>query len=123
MIYLMAPLPSFPPFYPISLSSFSIVLMTRLLTHESRVILIIRLTSKITRVFLSLQEKDFLLTRDSSHNSDSSIHYLPPCRVAGLRLCALAGLPRRRRLPPLLQRLRPHLALQRQEQVDRRDQE
>ena len=30
---------------------------------------------KMTRVFLSLQEKACLLTRDSSHDSHSSIHY------------------------------------------------
>ena len=55
----------------------------------------------------------------SSFLSDFSLYF----RIARLRLCPLARLPRRRRLPPLLQRLRPHLALQRQEQVDRRDQE
>ena len=45
------------------------------MTHEFRVILLIEITFKMTLVILSLTEKACLLTRDSSHDSNSSIHY------------------------------------------------
>ena len=47
-----------------------------LMTHEPRVFFLIKMTLKMIGVFLSVQEKACLLTRDSSHDSDSSIHYL-----------------------------------------------
>ena len=42
------------------------------MTHKQRAI---EIKLKITSVFLSLQEKACLLTRQQSHDSDSSIHY------------------------------------------------
>ena len=44
------------------------------LNHESRVIYIVKLILKMTQVITSTQEIACLLTRDSSHDSNSSIH-------------------------------------------------
>ena len=61
-------------------------------THEQQVILVIKFTSKMTRVIWSLIENACLLTHDSSHDSNSSIHYqnptAPPSRRRSFALLA-----------------------------------